>query len=282
VGHRGPSLRLGDLLGRLGLRRRPKVRAESGSAPVGRPTPRFATDALWGEGFASPGGREFVRAIARGLGLSPGMHVAEIESGRGGAGCVLAQDIDGVRVTAFARSAEDAAAARELSLRLNVADRLTTATYDPAAPVLPAEAFDHVLAKDGVPLDPKLLAALHVALKPKGRLRISQLVANGGGFDASARDILPASCAASVPSLAALKTNLETSGFSIVEDEATSEAFTREIRRGWARFAEALNRDPRGWGDLRAILAACERWVRISKDLQAGNLEHHTITAERV
>ena len=47
--------------------------------------------AVWGEGFLAPGGRDFLSALVKPLELQPGMSLLELGAGLGGGGRVLAK-----------------------------------------------------------------------------------------------------------------------------------------------------------------------------------------------
>jgi phosphoethanolamine N-methyltransferase len=121
-------------------------------------------EAVWGEGFLSPGGPEEVALIVRGLDLR-GARVLDIGCGTGGAAIALAErhgagEVVGVDVVpALVDKAGRRAHARDL------ADRVQFRTVEPGPLPFAEKEFDVVFSKDSLLHIPDKLAISHEALR---------------------------------------------------------------------------------------------------------------------
>ena len=132
-------------------------------------------EALWGEGYLSPGGPDEVDRVVEGLDLA-GKAVLDIGCGAGGialhlirrhgAGHVTGFDVEGPVIDHARRSAEAA----------GLADRATFVQAPPGPLPFPDRAFDVVFSKDAllhVPDKDALFADIHRVLKPGGMFAAS-------------------------------------------------------------------------------------------------------------
>jgi phosphoethanolamine N-methyltransferase len=132
-------------------------------------------EALWGEGFLSPGGPEEVDRVLEGLELA-GREVLDIGCGSGGVTLHLAQRHGAARVVGFDVEAPVIEHARRRAAARGLGDRVRFVHGAPGPLPFPDESFDLVFSKD---------ALLHVPDKDALFRDIFRLLRPGGWFAAS-------------------------------------------------------------------------------------------------
>jgi len=136
-------------------------------------------EALWGEGFLLPGGREQVVRLAKPLGLSAASSLLLIGAGTGGPPRCITAEL-GVWVTGYEANPRLIALANERSQRAGLGRRAQVESWDPERPKFPARYFHHGMAIEplrGEPPGP-LLGAVARALKPGGQFVLEEVVAD--------------------------------------------------------------------------------------------------------
>lgn len=129
----------------------------------------------WGEGFLSPGGREEIAAIVRGLDLS-GKSVLDVGSGLGGPAFTLVQDHGAGHVTGIDVESDLVETSRETRERLGLTDRIDFQCVEPGPLPFADQHFDVVFSKDSIIHIPDKAAFyrdVHRVLKPGGRVAVS-------------------------------------------------------------------------------------------------------------
>ncbi|WP_029014072.1 SAM-dependent methyltransferase [Niveispirillum irakense] len=145
--------------------------------PLWSPTRIQVVEKIWGEGFSSPGGEEFIPTIVKPLGLNPAMSVLDIGAGLGGASRVMAQQY-GTWVTGVEPNPVLAEAGMMRSQKAGLARQAPVQTCDMenfswtkrVDAVFSKEAFYTVRNKDG------MIDAIEAALKPRGQLLFTDYV----------------------------------------------------------------------------------------------------------
>jgi phosphoethanolamine N-methyltransferase len=132
-------------------------------------------EALWGEGYLSPGGPEEVDRVLAGLSLK-GKSVLDVGCGAGGIALHLIEHHDAGHVTGFDIEAPVILRAREQAAAKGLSERATFVQAPPWPLPFAAESFDVVFSKD---------ALLHVPDKDALFSDILRLLKPGGVFAAS-------------------------------------------------------------------------------------------------
>jgi SAM-dependent methyltransferase len=137
---------------------------------------------IWGTGFSTPGGDDFIPYLIKPLGLNPKFSVLDLSAGLGGATRLMAKSY-GCWVTGLEASPVLAAAAQERSVMAGLAKQAAIAHYDPDNLKL-AKRFDCIFSKEFfvfVRNREALTDAMEACLKPGGQLLFTDYVLEGAG-----------------------------------------------------------------------------------------------------
>lgn len=132
-------------------------------------------EALWGEGYLSPGGAEEVARVLDGLDLS-GRHILDIGCGAGGITVSLVRDHGAGKVTGIDVEAPACDAARARVEALGLSGRIAIRQVDPGPWPMLDLSFDMVFSKDSI---------IHIADKHALAAEAFRVLKPGGWFAAS-------------------------------------------------------------------------------------------------
>jgi SAM-dependent methyltransferase len=127
-------------------------------------------EAIWGEGYLSPGGPEEVDRVLAGLDLS-GLRVLDIGCGSGGITLHIARTHGPAEVVGFDIEAPVLEVARTRAAKEGLAERVNFVQGEPGPLPFPDESFDLVFSKDSlihVPDKDALFADIFRLLRPNG------------------------------------------------------------------------------------------------------------------
>ncbi len=225
-----------------------------------------AVEALWGEGFATPGGASEALRLVKPLGLSPSVTLMLLGGGLGGA----AESISGrfgVWVASF--EADQALSARAAARRgrNDPHNRISIAEWDRTRPDFKPRSANHVLSLEALRGHPPapLLAALAAALSPGGQIVLTELVADetpgerDREFAAWCRldDRQPA-----LPRPQDLSDGLQRLGFDVRVVEDLSDRHVTQTLTGWRDAVRGMGAGPRPAAhDAAAFVAEAELWL---------------------
>ncbi len=133
---------------------------------------------IWGRGFASPGGRDYIMSKVTIFALDPAMTVLDLGAGLGGAARFMCEKF-GVWVTGLEADAALAEAAMALSVRAGMSEKVPINAFDPKAFEPKAKSVDCVFSKEflfTVGNKPKFLKAVERLLKLKGQFLFTDYV----------------------------------------------------------------------------------------------------------
>ena len=132
-------------------------------------------EAVWGEGYLSPGGPEEVSGLLSGLDLE-GKQVLDIGCGSGGITVSLVTVYQATHVVGIDVEEPGCQSARDRAHRAGVADRVTIQQVVPGPIPFVDESFDIVFSKDSI---------VHIPDKYSLALDVHRLLLPGGWFVAS-------------------------------------------------------------------------------------------------
>ncbi|MDH3264491.1 MAG: methyltransferase domain-containing protein [Paracoccaceae bacterium] len=132
-------------------------------------------EAIWGEGFLSPGGPDEVARLLEGTDLR-GKRVLDIGCGSGGITALLAYGYGASEVVGIDVEKPVCAAAKALAKRKGVAKRVKIKKVKPGPLPFPDGAFDVVFSKDSI---------VHIADKEGLASEVFRVLGPGGTFVAS-------------------------------------------------------------------------------------------------
>ena len=130
---------------------------------------------IWGEGFLSPGGRDEVAEILRGVDLM-GKHVLDIGCGIGGIDLLLVAEFGAGHVTGIDVEAPLLAKAEEAARRAGAAERISLQLVTPGPLPFDDASFDVVFSKDSmihIPDKAQIYTETKRVLSPGGRVAFS-------------------------------------------------------------------------------------------------------------
>ncbi|MBV6648895.1 MAG: methyltransferase domain-containing protein [Hoeflea sp.] len=140
-------------------------------------------EALWGEGFLSPGGPDEVRRVVADLDFS-GKRVLDLGCGSGGITLFLAREYEPAEIVGFDVEQPVVDLATERAAQQGLADRARFVRGAPGPLPFPAESFDIVFSKDAlvhVADKEALFADIHRVLRPAGLFAASDWLTSHDG-----------------------------------------------------------------------------------------------------
>ncbi len=139
-----------------------------------------AVEALWGEGFVSPGGAAEAVRLAKPLGLTSKASLLLVGGGTGGPAHTIAATFGTWVASLEAERVLSELATSRRAVADEAASRVTGGTWDRAAPAFPVRSSNHALSLEslrGTPPEP-FIASISRALRPQGQLVMTELVAD--------------------------------------------------------------------------------------------------------
>ena len=233
-------------------------------------------EALWGEGFLSPGGEAEILRFAKPLGLSEAASLLLIGTASGGPARCLAVEV-GAWVTAFEANARLVELANERCARAGLGRRAQVKAWDPQAPKFPSHYFHHGLALEPLcdAMPEPTLSAVAQALKPGGQL---VMVATVADLQLDPSDPMIANWArlehrgTDVPSELAITRVLGQLGFDVRIVEDITHRHLHQAIDGWREAVPRLRDEKPTLRQAALLVSEAELWVRRFKLMRAGKL----------
>ncbi len=210
--------------------------------------PAHVSELLWGRGFTTPGGEEFVLDLVRHIGIDETMTLLDIGAGLGGSCRVIAGGT-GIWTTGLEESEALAKAGTVLSKAAGMGRKAPLLVFDPTDPLdRVASSTNVVFSKEclfSVADKQALLAEVERVLKPNGYLVLTDYVRRGAKAAEEAlarwREGEPRPC---TPwSVAEYESHLAELGFVLNISQDLTAKYKAEIARGWRDFQDRVDRD---------------------------------------
>lgn len=241
------------------------------------PTARIGVaEALWGEGFLFPGGRDEALRLAKPLGLSAASSLMFIGAGPGGAPRCITTEF-GVWVTGYESNARLVALANERNARAGLGRRAQMELWDPFAPNFPSHYYHHAIAIEplhGAPAE-ALLGAVAAALKPSGQFVLEEAVGD--------KPLDPSDPAiehwaglerrpADVPTELEITRRLRKLGFDVRIAEDISQRHMHQAMTGWCQAVHSIEGARPTMQQLALIVREAELWLARLRLMREGRL----------
>ena len=235
---------------------------------------------IWGDGFTSPGGPDFVLELVRTLAPVPDSTILEIGSGLGGGARTIAEEF-GARVLAWELDPDLAAEGASQAKANRMQDKAKIQHLDPANVEFPSNKCKGALVRD----------ALH-RIEDKEALLTAVVGAVNAQCDVVITDFMTAGADPSVDAWTvgeggafflwdedAARASLAGLGLDVRGIHDNTEAYLSMILRGLGELTRTLQerRPPRQ--QLIPTVNEVERWARLATALESGALRHLWITA---
>jgi SAM-dependent methyltransferase len=272
------------------------------AAPVAGPDP-FSTrydishlivvsQKLWGAGFTSPGGNNFIEEWGQQLSLNKEKSTAFLGCGLGGQAREISKST-GSWVTGYDRHPEFVEEGADQANMAGMTKNATSAIYNPENPELPEKKYNAVISKEEfcfVDNKSGLLDSIKSSLKSGGLLLFTDYLAKGS--DVTEDQLLgwfgDLQGKASLWTEVDYVSKLEACGLDIHVNEDFSDRYVEFIGSGWSGYREIVQ-DIKGGEDsdqekaclLHCVADAAERWTRIAEALGSGQLEIRRFLARK-
>ena len=239
---------------------------------------------IWGPGYTTAGGEEYLRELIEPLDIAEGISVLDALAGLGGAARYLAEEIS-VRVEGYETSVELAAAGMRLSTEEDLASTASVRHYNPQTIEFRQGVYDLVIARDLIRLvDDKamFLGKLRQSLKPGGTLLLTDLAYGhsgtpGGEVKAWMKQEPVRTRPWNKGELGKVMQNL---GLEIGSLDDDTDAFKAMIIESWGAFRGSLATIEFEQEINAELIEEGDRWMRYVDVLEGGDLRYYRIVAK--
>lgn len=232
---------------------------------------------VWGEGFSSPGGAEYIMNMVKFFGLDPAMSVIDLGAGLGGATRTMCENF-GVWVNGFEADPDLAEAASGLSHVAGLAKRASVSAFDPETFTRKAKSADCVFSKEflyTVKDKKTFLTTIEMVMKSRGQLLFTDYVVaephlrsanidNWIEFEPNGAN--PWAEADYRQVLADLHLDIR-----VVQD--TTDAFHKMVTGSWAAFVRKAQAEGLSPEMYPALGDEVELWARRMQAIESGDLK---------
>ncbi len=221
---------------------------------------------VWGEGYCSPGGEEFVLKAVKPLGLNPALNLLDFGCGLGGAARSIVDEF-GVCVTGFEADATLTKIGRQMAKAADQEKRAPIHQYFPNKFEVKSKSYDCVISKEAlftVEDKEKLLAKFVDGIKDRGHLliidyMIDEAKSESGNLDAWMEGEPDHPFPWSVQQYTGALENL---GFDIHAAHDVTSALREDIVLAWANFLSAAKQKGFDDEESAALVDEVEIWTR--------------------
>ncbi len=232
---------------------------------------------VWGEGFASPGGRDHVLTMIKSFALDPAMTVLDLGAGLGGATRTMCSKF-GVWVTGFEVDEALAEAGMALSVKAGMGEKAPIKAFDPDKFEHKQKSVDCVFSKEflfTVGDKTKFLTAIENLLKPKGQFLFTDFIL----AKPSLRSPILETWIEHEPlkphpwALEDYQETLATVHLDIRVAEDVTKMFRAMVIKGWADYTQSTRRGSIGEEAAPALVDEVELWSRRIQAIDSGDLK---------
>ncbi len=232
---------------------------------------------VWGEGFASPGGRDHILTMIKLFALDPAMTVLDLGAGLGGATRTMCSKF-GVWVTGFEADEALAEAGMALSVKAGMGEKAPIKAFDPDKFEHKQKSVDCVFSKEflfTVGDKAKFLTAIEDLMKPKGQFLFTDFIL----AKPSLRSPTLGTWIEHEPlkphpwALEDYQDALTTVHLDIRVAEDVTKMFRAMVIKGWADYTQSTRRGSIGEEAAPALVDEVELWSRRIQAIDSGDLK---------
>jgi len=232
---------------------------------------------VWGEGFATPGGRNHILNMVKIFGLDPAMTVLDLGAHLGGAARIMCGDF-GVWVTGFEADEALVEAGMALSIKAGMGEKAPIHAFDPATFEHKQGSVDCVFSKEflfTVADKKKFLKAVEDLLKPKGQFLFTDFVlAKTHLRSPTLENWIENEPQKPRPwSLEDYQVGLAGAKLDIRVAEDITKTFRALVIKGWADYTESTKSGSVGMETAPTLVDEVELWTRRIQAIDSGDLK---------
>jgi cyclopropane fatty-acyl-phospholipid synthase-like methyltransferase len=231
--------------------------------------------AIWGEGFRSPGGSAFALELVKPFAINNSMSILDFGCGAGGPARTIAKEFD-VWITGIERDRDLVDLGKLLSTKAGMERKAEVIAYDPENFVTRSGGFDCIYSIETLyrfPAREVILARLENVLKTRGQMTVADYVRGDDTAPDDAR--IAAALGEGTPALWT-KTEYEKRFNELKFDLRVSEDITDKYRLRTLLALDQVTKVPEGKSVIRtfpdAFMAEVDDWHRRLTAIEAGAL----------
>lgn len=248
---------------------------------------------IWGKGFVTPGGPDFIDEWGQQLSLNKDKSSAFIGSGLGGQAREISKST-GSWITGYERIRELVEEGADQANMAGMAKNATSEVYDPETTEFPESKYDAILAKEEfifIEDKARIIEQIAGSLKKKGLFMFTDYVSVDGDVPAPELEEMFGTLLGQ-PRLWTEKdyvSKMEDCGLDIHVNEDFSHRYVEFIGSGWSRYRDIVagikdgeESDQEKARLLHLVADAAEHWTRIATSLGSGDMQVRRFLARRV
>jgi len=227
---------------------KPAAAVEAGKPEILWPPERLRlAQEIWGAGYVSPAGDEYILDLIKPFALNPKLSLLEIGAGLGGSARAIADKFN-LWVTAFEAEPLLVEKGVEQATKTGMEKRAALSLFDPEHPDLKNKRYDCILARESFFTVMNKTAALKTLLegiKSKGQVQITDfMLPEGGQLTSGVKSWCESEPVPPVLwQVSQMRSALKKLGFDIRIEEDTSQDYRKRLLLGWGRFVAGLRHE---------------------------------------
>ena len=232
--------------------------------------------AIWGQGFLTPGGPEYVEYMVKPLGLTNESVVLDIGAALGGPARLMAKEFN-AWITGLESDAGLAEQGMAMTTQAGLAKKAPIEHFDRTQVPIDKAKYHCIFSKEAlfrIENKEELLSRMKKGLKPRGQLLFSDFVVSASG---ASNDALTAWAEVHHPTpefwtKEDYVSRLTTLGLDVRVDEDITDRLRAEILRGCAKFVDGAAQAELTRLDKVALASELEYWARCVAAIDSGVL----------
>ncbi len=232
---------------------------------------------VWGEGFSSPGGTDYILNMIKFFGLDPAHSVLDLGAGLGGASRTVCERF-GVWVTGLEADQDLAEAATALSVKAGMGKKAPIQHFDPETFEYKAKSVDCVFSKEflfSVKHKKEFLESVDILMKGKGQLLFTDYVYAERHVRSPDIDkwIENEPMGAHPWSIEDYQETFADLRLDIRVTEDITESYQRMVTQGWADYIKAASKTGIPDEIAPALVDEVEIWSRRMQAIDSGGVK---------